>query len=150
MGNGARSSSNDGTARLVGSDVSGTMRWSCSVGVDRGPSEGSDSIDVGAYDKVSRTLDSGATDVDVQLQPASAAGKVHILRASSYDEDITFSADAGTTSFALLRGRRAAAPRGQSVEYTCTPISGTSRHQSAIRTRDHGPRSRSPRCPLMH
>lgn len=88
-----------------GVDVSETMRWSFSVGVDHGPNlKGSDSIDVGAYDKVSSVLESGATDIDVQVQPATAAGKVHILvlQASSYDEDLTFSADGGTTSFSLL------------------------------------------------
>ena len=38
------------------------------------------------------------------MQPATAAAKVHVLviGASAYSEDVTFSADAGATTFGLL------------------------------------------------
>ncbi|MGC5172554.1 hypothetical protein ACLQ2Q_18110 [Microbacterium sp. DT81.1] len=82
-----------------------TINWSFSVGIAEGPRvAGSDAVDVGAYDKASVLLAAGAAGVDVQVQPATAAGKVHVLviGASAYDAGITFSADAGATAFVLL------------------------------------------------
>lgn len=81
------------------------LNWSFSVGAVGGPRvAGSAALEVGAYDKARVTLAAGATVVDVQLQPASTAGKVDVLviGASAYDAGITFSADAGTTTFELL------------------------------------------------
>jgi hypothetical protein len=84
--------------------VSETINWSFSLQVVQGPRlTGSDSLVVGAYDKASIVLAAGAADVDVELQPATAAGKVHVLAvgATTYDALVTFSADAGGTTFAL-------------------------------------------------
>jgi hypothetical protein len=81
-----------------------TMNWSFSIEAVQGPRiSGSDALQVDAYDKVSVELDAGATNVNVQIQPADAAGRVQLLviRSSAYDPAITFSADAGATSFAL-------------------------------------------------
>lgn len=80
------------------------INWSFTVGAVGGPRiAGSAGLQVGAYDKLSITLAAGAEDVDVQLQPATAAGKVDVLvvAATTYDEGLTFSADGGTTAFAL-------------------------------------------------
>jgi hypothetical protein len=80
------------------------INWSFSVDVDQGPRlSGSDAVTVGAYDKASVVLSAGAAAVDVDVQPANAAGKVHVLvvRSSVFDRAITLSADAGTTTFAL-------------------------------------------------
>jgi hypothetical protein len=81
-----------------------TMNWSFSIEAVQGPRiSGSDALQVDAYDKVSVDLEAGAADVNVQIQPANAAGRVQLLviRATAYDPAISFSADAGTTVFAL-------------------------------------------------
>lgn len=81
-----------------------TINWSFSVAAVDGPRiHGSDALDVDAYDKASVVLAAGATDVDVQIQPSSTAGRVRVLviGSSAYDPGITFSADAGTSVFAL-------------------------------------------------
>lgn len=80
------------------------INWSFSVDVTLGPKlTGSDSLTVGAYDKASIAIAAGAADVDVQVQPANVAGKVQVLvlRAETYDPDLTISADGGATSFPL-------------------------------------------------
>lgn len=81
-----------------------TINWSFVVEALQGPRiSGSGVLEVDAYDKLSVVLAAGDTEVDVQVQPAEAEGKVHLLviRASAYDADITFSADAGATDFPL-------------------------------------------------
>lgn len=80
------------------------INWSFSVDVTLGPKlTGSDSLTVGAYDKAGVVIAAGAADVDVQVQPANVAGKVQVLvlRAETYDPDLTISADGGATSFPL-------------------------------------------------
>lgn len=81
-----------------------TINWSFSVAAVDGPRVyGSDAVDVDAYDKASVALAAGDTNVDVQVQPSNTAGRVRVLviGSSAYDADITFSADAGTTTFGL-------------------------------------------------
>lgn len=80
------------------------INWSFSVAALNGPRvNGSDAVVVDAYDKASITLVAGDADIDVQVQPSTTAGKVHVLviGASTYDAGITFSADGGTTDMAL-------------------------------------------------
>ncbi|MEV8313554.1 hypothetical protein AB0Q95_05210 [Streptomyces sp. NPDC059900] len=80
------------------------INWSFSVNVAEGPSlTGSSSLKVNAYDKLSVPISAGTTALDVQVQPANAAGKVQLLviRASPTGRGITFSADAGGTTFTL-------------------------------------------------
>jgi len=87
-----------------GSIVPETINWAFSVAAVDGPRvAGSDALNVDAYDKASVALSAGATDVDVQVQPSTTAGRVRVLviGSSAYDSGITFSADAGTTDFAL-------------------------------------------------
>lgn len=81
-----------------------TINWSFSVAAAKGPRVyGSDAVELDAYDKASVVLAAGETNIDVQVQPAGAAGRVHVLviGASAFDAGITFSADAGTTAFPL-------------------------------------------------
>jgi hypothetical protein len=81
-----------------------TINWSFSVAAGKGPRVyGSDAVEVDAYDKVSKVLAAGDKNIDVQLQPAKAAGKVHVLviAASTFDAGLKFSADDGTTDFSL-------------------------------------------------
>ena len=80
------------------------INWSFSVDVTLGPKlTGSDSLTVGAYDKAGVVIAAGAANVDVQVQPANVAGRVQVfvLRAETYDPDLTISADGGATSFPL-------------------------------------------------
>ncbi len=80
-----------------------TLNWSFSIEAVQGPRiSGSNTMQVDAYDKLSVSLEAGATDVDVQIQPANTAGRVQLLviRASAYDAALTFSADSGATRFA--------------------------------------------------
>ncbi|MGY1829086.1 hypothetical protein ACI8AA_01510 [Geodermatophilus sp. SYSU D01180] len=84
--------------------MSETINWSVNFAVVLGPkaaASGSQTTD--AYDKMSIQLAAAATDVDVDVQPSAAAGDVQLLiiMASSYKADVSFSADAGTTSFVL-------------------------------------------------
>jgi hypothetical protein len=79
------------------------IKWAVHLDVAAGPKlSASDVLEVEAYDKVAVTLEAGAEDVDVELQPGGA-GQVTLLmiRASKYDPDITFSADGGTTTVPL-------------------------------------------------
>jgi hypothetical protein len=81
-----------------------TVMWSFAVEASQGPRlAGSDSLSVGAYDKLSVVIEPGATDVDVDVQPAGTAGKVKalVIQAGVYDKDLTFSADGGATKFPL-------------------------------------------------
>lgn len=81
-----------------------TINWSFSVAAVDGPRVyGSDALDVDAYDKASVALAAGDSDVDVEVQPSNTAGRVRalVIGSSAYDAGITFSADAGTTVFAL-------------------------------------------------
>ena len=81
-----------------------TINWSFSIAAVNGPRiSGSDTLEVDAYDKVNVALAAGATDIDVEVQPSAAAGRVRVLSiaSTSYDSGITFSADAGTTNFPL-------------------------------------------------
>lgn len=77
-----------------------TINWSFAVEAVQGPRiSGSDALKVDAYDKISvvlaADLATNPTKVDVQVQPADADGKVHLLviRASAYDTEIKFSVD---------------------------------------------------------
>lgn len=75
-----------------------TINWSFSVGAVDGPRvSGSDAFEVDAYDKVSVVLPAAA---DVPVQPATDAGKVHLLviRASAYDAAIEVSVDDTSTN----------------------------------------------------
>ena len=81
-----------------------TINWSVNFDAVLGPriaASGTQTVD--AYDKVSVRLEAGATDVDVDVQPSATAGDVLLLviTASSYEAQVTFSADAGTTMFTL-------------------------------------------------
>jgi hypothetical protein len=80
-----------------------TLNWSFSIEAVQGPRlSGSDALEVDAYDKLSVVLEAG-TNIDVQIQPGNADGRVQLLviRASAYDTALTFSADAGATQFVL-------------------------------------------------
>jgi hypothetical protein len=81
-----------------------TINWSVTFDAVLGPriaASGTQTID--AYDKVSIQLDAEAVDVDVDVQPSTTAGEVQLLviTASSYEAEVTFSADAGTSEFTL-------------------------------------------------
>jgi hypothetical protein len=79
------------------------IKWAVHIDVAAGPKlSATDVIEVEAYDKVGITLDAGAADVDVELQPGGA-GQVTLLmiKASNYDPAITFSADGGATTVPL-------------------------------------------------
>lgn len=81
-----------------------TMDWSINLQVSGGPKVArAGRMTVEAYDKLNVTLDAGATDVDVDLQPASTPGQVTLiaLTASVYDPALTYSADGGTTALGL-------------------------------------------------
>lgn len=81
-----------------------TLNWSFGVDITDGPRlSGSDTLTVGAYDKLNVTVPAGSTDTDVQLQPAETSGKVSVVvvRASAADPQVTLSADEGSTAFAL-------------------------------------------------
>ena len=80
------------------------VNWSFTIDTVEGPRlSGSDVMDLHAYDKVSVTLEPGVADVDVAVQPVDEAGLVRLLviRASAYNEALTFSADGGTTELPL-------------------------------------------------
>src|SRR3982751_1138878 len=81
-----------------------TIKWSVTFDAVLGPrvaASGTQSLS--AYDKISFELAGAATDVDVDVQPSATAGDVQLLviTASSYQAEVTFSADAGTTEFTL-------------------------------------------------
>jgi hypothetical protein len=81
-----------------------TINWTLNLQVPLGPRVAqSGALTVEAYDKVNLTLEAGATDVDVDVQPASTAGQVTFvaITASVYDELLTYSPDGGTTTHAL-------------------------------------------------
>lgn len=81
-----------------------TINWSVTFDAVLGPRVAeSGSKEVAAYDKLSVQLAGNASEVDVEVQPSAAAGDVELLvmRASSYDPPVTYSADAGTTDFPL-------------------------------------------------
>jgi len=80
-----------------------TINWAVHIDVAAGPKlSASGANEFEAYDKVGVTLDAGATDVDVELQPGGA-GQVTLLmiKASNYDPDLTYSPDGGTTEIPL-------------------------------------------------
>lgn len=82
-----------------------TINWTVSLQVPGGPRLGqSDALAVEAYDKISVTLEAGASDVDVEVQPSSTAGQVSLLAlmASAYAPELTFSADGGSTTRPLV------------------------------------------------
>jgi hypothetical protein len=84
--------------------MSETINWSVNLSVALGPRIAASGVQtMDAYDKISVQLAAAATDVDVDVQPSATAGDVRLLviTASSYDADVTFSADAGTTKFIL-------------------------------------------------
>jgi hypothetical protein len=58
---------------------------------------------VGAYDKLSVSLEGNASDIDIEVQPSASAADVELLviRASSYDPPVTYSADEGANEFEL-------------------------------------------------
>ena len=80
------------------------INWSVTFDAVLGPriSE-SGSQSVAAYDKLSVLLDAAATAVSVEVQPSTTPGDVQLLvmRASSYDPPVSYSADAGATAFDL-------------------------------------------------
>ncbi len=81
-----------------------TINWSVTFEAVLGPrvSESGTST-VAAYDKLSVQLAGNAADFDVGVQPSATGGDVEllVLTASSYEADVTFSADAGATEFVL-------------------------------------------------
>jgi hypothetical protein len=88
----------------TGGSMSETITWSVNVAVTLGPKAAvSGSRTVDAYDKTSIQLAAASTDVDVDVQPSATAGDVRLLviTASSYEADVSVSADAGTTRFVL-------------------------------------------------
>lgn len=81
-----------------------TINWSTTFDTVLGPRiEASGIQTVGAYDKISIQLAAEATDVDVDVQPSATASDVQLLviTASSYEAQVTVSADAGTTKITL-------------------------------------------------
>jgi len=81
-----------------------TINWAVHVDVSAGPTlSASGASTLQAYDKIGITLEAGAADVDVELQPGDDAGQVLLLviTASAYDEDLTYSPDAGATEIPL-------------------------------------------------
>ncbi len=81
-----------------------TINWSVTFDAVLGPrvaASGSQVVD--AYDKLSIELAGSAAAVDVDLQPSGGGGDVQllVLTATSYDVGVTFSPDAGTTTFTL-------------------------------------------------
>lgn len=80
-----------------------TINWAVNIDVSAGPKlTASGASELEAYDKVGITLEAGAADVDVELQPGGA-GQVTLLmiKASVYDAAITYSPDGGTTEIPL-------------------------------------------------
>jgi hypothetical protein len=81
-----------------------TIKWSVTFDAVLGPrvAEAGELV-VDAYDKLSVQLAGNATDIDVDVQPSATGGEVEllVLKASSYGQGVTFSADAGTTTLAL-------------------------------------------------
>lgn len=81
-----------------------TINWSVTFEAVLGPRVAeAGALAVGAYDKISVQLAGNATDVDVDVQPSATGGDVEllVLKASSYQADVTFSADGGATDFIL-------------------------------------------------
>lgn len=81
-----------------------TINWAVHLDVSAGPKLSASGTSVlQAYDKLGITLEAGAADVVVELQPGDDAGQVLLLviTASAYDEDLTYSPDAGTTDIPL-------------------------------------------------
>jgi hypothetical protein len=81
-----------------------TINWSVTFDAVLGPriaAAGAQTL--GAYDKLSVQLAPAAADVDVDVQPSATAGDVELLviTASSYEAQVTFSADAGVTKARL-------------------------------------------------
>ena len=82
-----------------------SINWSVTFDAVLGPRiAASGTQTLGAYDKLSIQLAAAATDVDVDVQPSATAGDVQLLviTASSYEAQVTFSADAGTTEVTLV------------------------------------------------
>ena len=81
-----------------------TISWSVNFDAMLGPKiavAGAQTL--GAYDKISIQLAAAAADVDVDVQPSATSGDVRLLviTASSYDAEVTVSADAGATDFTM-------------------------------------------------
>jgi len=80
------------------------ITWTTAVAVDgAAAAEFSRSFQVAAVDRISVAVADGASDLEVEVKPASAA-VVHffLLQATSYAADLTYKlADAGATAFAL-------------------------------------------------
>jgi len=80
------------------------IQWTLNLQVPGGPRLAQTGVlDVEAYDKVSVTLEVGGPGVNVDVQPATAAGQVTLLAltASAYDPALTYSVDEGTTTIPL-------------------------------------------------
>ena len=80
------------------------VSWSYALDVKQGPRiNGSSTVTVDAYDKLSVVLAAGASAVDVELQPSDKPGKVRelLIRASHYSTDTTYSPDGGSTTVPL-------------------------------------------------
>jgi hypothetical protein len=81
-----------------------TIKWSVTFDAVLGPRIAASGIEaISAYDKIGIQLAGAATDVDVDVQPSSTAGDVRLLviTASSYEAQVTVSADAGGTESIL-------------------------------------------------
>src|SRR5215213_539609 len=81
-----------------------TINWSVTFEAVLGPRvSDSGTSSVAAYDKLSVQVAGNAADFDVGVQPSATGGDVEllVLTASSYEADVTFSADAGATEFVL-------------------------------------------------
>ena len=84
-----------------------TINWAVTFDVVLGPriaAAGTQTID--AYDKISIQLAADSASVDVDVQPSDGTGDVQLLviTASSYETQVTFSADEGATPPFLLDG----------------------------------------------
>jgi hypothetical protein len=93
-----------GECLLGGATMAETINWSVTFDAVLGPSiAASGTQTLSAYDKISIPLDAAAADIDVDVQPSATAGDVQLLviTSSSYEAEVTFSADAGTTEFTL-------------------------------------------------
>lgn len=81
------------------------LSWSITLQVAGGPTinSGQDGLDIEAVDRIDVTIDAGAADKVVQIQPA-AAGAVHLLVVTSdvYGPKLSFKVSDGTTDAAKV------------------------------------------------
>jgi len=80
--------------------MSETITWSLSVQVNGGPKlSDSQALTVDAYDKIAVSIDDGAADQEVQVQPGSS-GQVQFLmiQADSYSDQVTYKVNSASAT----------------------------------------------------